>query len=239
MTYSATTPSFFHFGFASTTFFSVTGSGNSITIGLIDISTFQNTANRLPYNLVSQSHTNIRDFKLRGRSSRLLQDVLGQPINSQSTEQDDLAGGLAHLPDFFLFLALPPGLVDRVNVLVRELDVADAEVASQSVGSRRGGHDDGAECRCRMSKFQRLRREFVLYERITLDLPLGPAPSQQNLLGLQTQSLGDLIDRLVDRSTLTTGERDQNRIALEGNVMVVLEIDQGLGRGRDVGVVQN
>jgi hypothetical protein len=64
-TYPATTPSFFHFGFVSTTFFSVTGSGNSITIGLIDISTFQNTATRLPYNLTSRSHTNIRDFKLR------------------------------------------------------------------------------------------------------------------------------------------------------------------------------
>jgi hypothetical protein len=90
-----------------------------------------------------------------------------------------------------------------------------------------------------MSKFQRLRLEFVLCKRMVLDSPLGPAPSQQDLLGLQTQSLGDLIDGLVDRSALTTGERDQTRIALEGNVMVVLEIDQGLGRGRDVGVVQN
>jgi hypothetical protein len=143
-TYPAITPSFFHFGFVSTTFFSVTGSGNSITIGLIDNSTFQNTATLLPYNLVSQIAYKHTRLQAKSRSSRL-QDVLGQPINTQSTEQDDLAGGLAHLPDFFLFLALPPGLVDRVNVLVRELDVADAEVTGQSVGSRRGGYDDGAE----------------------------------------------------------------------------------------------
>jgi hypothetical protein len=144
---------------------------------MTDISTFQNTATRLSYNLVSQIAYKHTRLQAKSRSSRLLQDVLGQPINTQSTEQDNLAGSLAHLPDLFLLLALPPGLVDRVNVLVRELDVADAEVTGQSVGSRRGGYDDGAECRCQMSKLQRLRREFVLCDRITLDSPLGPAPS--------------------------------------------------------------
>jgi hypothetical protein len=69
--------------------------------------------------------------------------------------------------------------------------------------------------------------------------PLGTTPSQQDLLSGQSQSIGNLRDGLINRSTLLTGKGDQTGVPFESDIMLILEIDQGLGRVGDVGVVQD
>lgn len=70
--------------------------------------------------------------------------ILGQRIDSHSSEQSNLTGSLDPLPDLFVLFPLLTGLVDGVNVFVGELNVADGEVPSETVGAGRGGDEDGS-----------------------------------------------------------------------------------------------
>ena len=81
---------------------------------------------------------------IRTDPSLLSKHILGQRINSHSSEQTNLTGSLDPLPDLFVLFPLLTGLVDGVNVFVGELHVSDGEVPSETVGAGRGGDEDGS-----------------------------------------------------------------------------------------------
>ena len=71
------------------------------------------------------------------------------------------------------------------------------------------------------------------------NLLLSLGPSEQDLLGLDAQPLGDLVDWLIDWSTGLGGERDQARVTLGYDVMVLHVFQQRFGRLDNVWVQQD
>jgi len=71
------------------------------------------------------------------------------------------------------------------------------------------------------------------------DLLLGLGPSEQDLLWLDAQSLGNFVYWLVDWSTGFGGERDQARVALWNDVMVLHVLQEGFGRLDNVWVKED
>jgi hypothetical protein len=53
------------------------------------------------------------------------------------------------------------------------------------------------------------------------DSTLGLYPSKQYLLWLGVESLGDLLERFVERSSRVGGKRLQRRIGLDGDALEV------------------
>ena len=71
------------------------------------------------------------------------------------------------------------------------------------------------------------------------NLLLSLGPSKQDLLGLDAQPFGNLVDWLIDWSTGLGGERDQARVTLRHDVMVLHILQQGFGRLDNVWVKQD
>jgi hypothetical protein len=68
---------------------------------------------------------------------------------------------------------------------------------------------------------------------------LSLGPSKQDLLGLDAQPLGDLVDWFIDWSTGLGGERDQARVTLWYDVVVLHVLQERLGRLDNVWVKQD
>ena len=71
------------------------------------------------------------------------------------------------------------------------------------------------------------------------DLLLSLGPSEQDLLGLDAQPLGDLVDWLINWSTGFGGERNQARVTLWYDVMMLHVLQEGFGRFDNVWVEQD
>jgi len=71
------------------------------------------------------------------------------------------------------------------------------------------------------------------------NLLLSLGPSEQDLLGLDAQPLGDLVDWLIDWSTGLGGERNQARVTLWYDVVVLHVLQKGFGRLDNVWVEQD
>ena len=179
------------------------------------------------------SHRYNVDFLSPGLKVTLSKHILGQRIDTHSSEQTNLTGRLDPLPDLFVLFSLLTGLVDSVDIFVCELDVADGEVPSKTVGARRGGDEDSTAEDGKLVNSKTEARTNRSHS------PLGSAPRQQDLFRRQPDSLGDGLHGLVDRSTSLAGQRDQTRISFKEDIVVVLEVNQRLGRGGDVRVVQD
>lgn len=69
--------------------------------------------------------------------------------------------------------------------------------------------------------------------------PLSFRPSQQNLLRLDSQPLGNLVHGLINGSTRLGGDRDEGGVSLGYDVLPRHEFQEGYSLFDDIGVEEN